>query len=413
MAPTIVAPAPPPLVDDPRVATIEGCEPGGRIEVEARFELNGTAFASSAVFEADADGVVDLATSPSIGGSYEGIDAFGLLGSGTPAGSSDVASPPAPARLHLAAGRATATLERHWLAPGATLVEVDDSGVLGQYARPAGDGPFPAVVCFGGSGGGLGPAASWAPLLASRGIATLAIAYFGAPSLPPALVGIEVEVVERAVQWLRARDEIVDGPLGIIGQSRGAELALLAAIEVGGFDVVVLFSGTSLLWGGLGAGGPIEEAAWTWRGEPVEYVRDIARFEPPGYNSDSATALTGAYLAAMAEAGDHERIPFERVPAPILAVSGTDDAMWPSAQMVDEGAQRARAAGHEGLITHLRYGAAGHTAPGPPGVPVFCEVQHPVTGMKLAFGGTRAGCAAARADSWPQVVAFLHDALQP
>jgi hypothetical protein len=34
-----------------------------------------------------------------------------------------------------------------------------------------------------------------------------------------------------------------------------------------------------------------------------------------------------------------------------------------------------------------------------------------MTGGYYSFGGTRAGNAAARAQSWPQVVAFLRDAL--
>jgi len=34
-----------------------------------------------------------------------------------------------------------------------------------------------------------------------------------------------------------------------------------------------------------------------------------------------------------------------------------------------------------------------------------------MTGCYYSFGGTRAGNAAARAHSWPQVIAFLHNAL--
>jgi len=37
--------------------------------------------------------------------------------------------------------------------------------------------------------------------------------------------------------------------------------------------------------------------------------------------------------------------------------------------------------------------------------------SHPLTGGRYSFGGTRAGNARARADSWPRVVAFLRDAL--
>jgi hypothetical protein len=54
----------------------------------------------------------------------------------------------------------------------------------------------------------------------------------------------------------------------------------------------------------------------------------------------------------------------------------------------------------------------GHTSAGVPGTPVVMEARrHPLTGGRYSFGGTRAGNAHARADSWPRVVAFLRDAL--
>jgi dienelactone hydrolase len=111
-------------------------------------------------------------------------------------------------RVESGSRKAEANIERAWLAPGVTLTVVDDAGVQGVFARPAGDGPFAGVVAFGGSGGGLGPSGQWAALLASRGIATLAISFFGVAGVPAELVGIEVEVVERAIAWLRHRPEV-------------------------------------------------------------------------------------------------------------------------------------------------------------------------------------------------------------
>jgi hypothetical protein len=57
-------------------------------------------------------------------------------------------------------------------------------------------------------------------------------------------------------------------------------------------------------------------------------------------------------------------------------------------------------------------GDGGHTSAGVPGTPVVTEARrHPLTGASYSFGGTRAGNAHARADSWPRVVAFLREAL--
>jgi hypothetical protein len=58
-------------------------------------------------------------------------------------------------------------------------------------------------------------------------------------------------------------------------------------------------------------------------------------------------------------------------------------------------------------VAHLRYPGAGHAGVGVPGTPAPTEVRQPVDGASYALGGMPAANAAARADSWPQVLAFL------
>ena len=206
--------ATPALVDEPAGIVVRGCERNRRVTLTAMVDGAGGLFRSQATFEADEAGMVDTAVAPSRSGTYTGVDPYGLWWSGEPVGPSS-APPAAPLtariRVETSNGCAEATVERPWLVRGATVTPVDEPGVSGLFARPAGPGPFPAVVAFGGSGGGLGPAGAWAPVLASHGFATLAIAYFGAPGLPAALERIEVEVVERAVEWLGSRDDVAPG----------------------------------------------------------------------------------------------------------------------------------------------------------------------------------------------------------
>ena len=405
----------PVLVDEPATFRVEGCTPGGAVVVDATFDLAGTAYRSSARFVADGGGVVDPAVAASTGGSYEGRDPLGLLWAADPTGPS--ATPmfdPVVVALSVTdeatGAHGAGTVERHWLTGGATVVEVDDddAGVHGLYARPGGDGPFPSVVAFAGSGGGLGPAASWAPLLASRGVAVLAVAYFRFPKLPDQLLEIEVEVVDHAVSWLRRRPEVGAGARPfVMGQSRGSELALLAAAawpdRIGG---AVVFSASGLAWSALGQGGPLDAPAWTLAGEPVPYAPHGAM--PPAEPDGGALALTPLFEELLRhDAVTAAVIPVERIDGPVLAVSGEDDAMWPSTVLTGIAEQRAHEHGSPRPFVHLRYPSAGHTAPGPPGVPVFVAVHHELVERRMAFGGTRAGVAAARAASWPQVVAFL------
>ena len=274
-------------------------------------------------------------------------------------------------------------------------------------------GRFPAVVAFGGSGGGLGPAAAWAPILASHGIAVLAIAYFGAPGHPQSLVGIEVEVVERAVGWLLSRDDVIPGTLAVMGMSRGSELALLASVLVGHVGPVVAFAPSGISWDGLDSQGPVDAPAWIYRGEEIPYAHIGAEARMGLLPTQDPLALRPAFETALRDEAAISRaeIPIERAKGPILMVSGEDDAMWPSTTMGEIAERRAATRGLTPQVRHLRYPDAGHVCAGVPGTPVFTEVRHPMTGGYYSFGGSRAGNAAARAHSWPQVVTFLHKAL--
>lgn len=307
-------------------------------------------------------------------------------------------------------------LERHVDGEQIRVCEVREADVVGLFACPPGTGPFPAVVAVGGSGGGLGPTVAWAPELASSGLAVLAIAYFAAPDLPEALINIEIEVVERAVGWLQRRGVVDRDRVGVIGMSRGSELALLASVLLDGVGPVVAFSPSGISWSALGAAGPIDAPAWAFRGEPIPYARTLTA-RPELLRSPTPAgpplALRPMFETALAEPGlwrDAE-IAVERAKGSVLLVSGEDDAMWPATTMATMIERRAASRGFEHQVVHLHYPAAGHTAPGVPGLPAETEVHHPLTGGHYAFGGTDSGNTAAREDSWPQVVSFLTNAL--
>jgi dienelactone hydrolase len=409
---------PGPLVDQPVGLVITGCEPGEPVVVHAQLDDGAASYEAEATFDADGSGRVDTARSTSRAGTYEGIDPFGLWWSGTPVGPSTsgvAASMQCQVTVEASHRSAEAAVERRWLAAGATVGEVREPGVWGIYARPGGPGPFPAVVAFGGSGGGLGPAAAWAPMLASHGFAVLAIAYFGVPGLPASLVGIEVETVERAVSWLRGRSEAAADTVAVMGMSRGSELALLASTLLDHVGPVVAFAPSGVSWAGLDAGGPVDAPAWTFRGDPIPHVpigagvgagQDPSSTEPLALRSAFERALRDEVAIGGAE------IPVERAKGPILMVSGEDDAMWPSATMGEIARRRAAGRGFAHDICHLRYPDAGHICGGVPGTPIILETRHPMTGGYYSFGGSRAGNAAARADSWPQVLAFLSQVLR-
>ena len=73
--------------------------------------------------------------------------------------------------------------------------------------------------------------------------------------------------------------------------------------------------------------------------------------------------------------------------------------------------RRAADMGFRHQVVHLHYAGAGHTGAGVPDLPAEIAVRHPLTGGYYALGGTIPGNAAARKDSWPQVLSFLANSL--
>src|SRR5207253_876376 len=100
-----------------------------------------------------------------------------------------------------------------------------DQGLVGTLYLPGTTAARPAIMTLGGSDGGIDAAALSAAALANHGFAALAIAYFGAAGLPSGLVDIPLEYLERAIRFLRSHPAVLSERLGVLGRSRGGELA--------------------------------------------------------------------------------------------------------------------------------------------------------------------------------------------
>src|SRR5690606_36272985 len=74
------------LIDEPRAIRVEGLSAGERITIASQTErAGGVIWRSQAEFDADAQGVVDLARQAPLAGSYQDVSAMGLLWSQVPA----------------------------------------------------------------------------------------------------------------------------------------------------------------------------------------------------------------------------------------------------------------------------------------------------------------------------------------
>jgi dienelactone hydrolase len=222
------------------------------------------------------------------------------------------------------------------------------------------------VLVIGGSEGGYSP--YLATLLASRGYASLALAYFKEPGLPQTLKDIPLEYFAKALRWLAAQPGVDSKRVVLLGASRGGEGALLIGSTY--LDLVH----------GVIAASPIDQVAgaypgpgdaWTLGGKPV----------PLG------------------------PIAVEKIGGPVLAFAGGKDEIWDSKDSVARIVARARAHGREDIVGVV-YLRAGHGVVLVPNAPTAGTIET-APGTYVELGGTTEDNLRAHADSWARILRFL------
>ena len=383
------------LFDERFRIALNGLKPGE--EVTIRADGNSGVWHSSGTFRSDDRGRVEVA------------DPMQLVWSATtdrPLGNAPFAQPQPWTFTAEVGGRpvATRTIVRRPLAENVRAVPVRERGLVGTAYYPAGAGRHPAMIVLPGSGGGIPGPGTHVGGLASKGYVVLALAYFNAEGLPPLLQNIPLEYFATAVDWLKAQPSVDPTRIGVLGTSRGGELALLlGATYPSLFRVVVANVPSNVVWPGLSDDS--ETPAWTLKGAPLPGV--------PGHFTSADLALSGRDrflkrlqdLTAVARA----EIQVERIAGPVLLFSGKDDQLWPSDLFAARIVERLKSQHFEHAVEHYSYENAGHRM-GRPFLPTADVRQvriHQLSKRPNMSGGTPEGQARADEDSWQKLLDFL------
>lgn len=378
---------------------------------------DGDLWQSFAHYNTDADGTVNLASDRSVGGSYLGCEPMGLFWGLEPAPGSREGlrlrkknvETPYVVHMSLLEGHvsqrdeqsvelAAATTERWYLAPGVQRVEVRHNGIVGTLFLPPGPGPFPAMLDMWGMGGGLVEYRS--ALLASRGYAALALAYFGHEDLPRPYNAINVgdAYFKSAFQFLQDHNQICGDRVGIIGLSFGVYLTLRMAAHIGvqasclicingpvGSTVELVDDGRSkVLDGG--------DAYWSYDDQGYVHFREASM--PDNLHPNSKLKL-------------------DNVSCPIMWIVGEDDTSAASIENANMMEEALRASGKAHLYTRLLYPGAGHLIEPPysPNARLALWMVKPKK-RTVIWGGHPAPHAAAQEDAWRKTLEFLETNLR-
>ncbi|MCC6337194.1 MAG: acyl-CoA thioesterase/BAAT N-terminal domain-containing protein, partial [Myxococcales bacterium] len=412
---------PSPLLTRDRLdVRVEGLPPCR--EVELSFGLDG-GYASWARFTSSPAGLVSTATMAPGSGTWSGVDPDGLFWSMRGGGPSAPGSHDTTVTARWDAGAPlTVVLPRALLPPGTTITsfrETTGTGLYGDFYRPPGSGPFPGVVVWGGSEGGLNGGALTGSALVRDGFAVLAVAYWGVPGKPSGMSRIPLETFQRAVQRLRAMPDVSAGRVGILGVSRGGEGALLAAAAFpSDVDAVVALVPGGYAWA---APGSSTVSTWTLDGGDVPFVpwpsgSNTVVTRDAGYPVSLSEPFFRAGLAQAADAGLLARaeIPVEAIDGPVLLLAAGDDGIWPSCPQSDVAWARLVDAGHVPLHgdAYACFPGAGHSLnPARAGFPLWDLIDRTTTTPRTGYGGSAQADNAADFAIAARIAAFFHAAL--
>jgi dienelactone hydrolase len=207
--------------------------------------------------------------------------------------------------------------------------------------------------------------------------------------------------------------------IGVMGGSRGGELALLLGSTYPDLKAVVATVPSGLVWGAAVAAKPLP-SAWTQGGPDLPFVPESGAM--PTVTTDAsgqqiyveAPMFLGDLKAATADALEAATIRVEKTNGPVLLLAGADDQLWASCTLAAVAFDRLKSTGHQ--ATHADdfqcYPETGHSLLAP-GIPTTGLDQYYLAEYKIwmAMGGKPAGAARAARESDTRIRRFLEKSL--
>ncbi|XP_069820922.1 acyl-coenzyme A amino acid N-acyltransferase 1-like [Dendropsophus ebraccatus] len=397
------------LVDEPVKIQVSGLQPCQKITLRAWLkDERGKIFHSQAFYVSDMEGNVDLENSPATGGDYDGVCPMGLFWALKPSVpflrliKRDVIGSPFHIHLELYSHlefnpfpknppATTVCIERWYASPGVQRLPIRHGRIRGALFIPPGKGPFPGVIdLFGGVGGLIEFRSS---LLASHGFASLALAYFGYDDLPKTLDHVDLKYFEEAVHFLTNHPKVSGAGVGVIGVSKGAEIALAMACFVPQVMATICINGAISVTGQNLSYGNLKV-----RGIPYQSEKAIITYS-------GAFECARIYGDPTDPENQESRLPIEKAGSPIMFLVGENDQIYDSVLYGKLGKARAEKYGKKDVYLRC-YPGAGHLLE-PPGSPLCPVSLNVLSGMPLMWGGELVGHCKAQEVSWRETLNFF------
>ncbi|KFO24236.1 Acyl-coenzyme A thioesterase 2, mitochondrial, partial [Fukomys damarensis] len=269
---------------------------------------------------------------------------------------------------------------------------VREGRVRATLFLPPGLGPFSGIMDLFGVGGGL--LEYRASLLAGKGFAVMALAYYNYDDLPQDIKILHLEYFEEAMNYLLQHPQVKGPGVGVLGISKGGELGLAMASFLKGITAAVIINGPMVSVGGT-----------------ICHKNEI--IPPVGINSkrvkmtkDGIMDIVDALNSPLEGPDQKSFIPVERSDTTFLFLVGLDDHNWKSEFYANEASKRLQAHGKK-KPQIICYPETGHYIE-PPYFPLCRASLHTLVGSPVIWGGEPRAHAMAQVDAWKQLQSFFH-----
>ncbi|KAL7991983.1 hypothetical protein Chor_016239 [Crotalus horridus] len=402
------------LADSPVKICASGLAPAQLVTLHASLtDERGVKYTARAFYRANQNGEVDVAEASALGGNYTGVWSMGLFYTLKAEKmfhrllKRDVTGSPFYVQISLFNSTvivplptheplATSTVERWYTAPGVERIPIKSGRVRGALFLPPGSGPFPGLIdLFGGAGGLIEFRAG---LLASKGFAVLALAFFAYDDLPQTLEVVDLEYFEEACRLLLKNPKVRGPGLGIIGLSKGAEIALAMSTFLKEVVASVCINGPTILSTPL----HFHDVSIPGASYPGEKIR---------INEMGLASVYYCLGHPLDEKYEVSTIPVEKAQGHILFVVGEADQSFNSRVFAEAAVARAKKHG-KNHCSLLLYPGAGHLIE-PPGSPVCFAYPIQFFPLPIQWGGEVKPHAKAQEHSWNEILNFFKFHLGP
>ncbi|CAB1339820.1 unnamed protein product [Coregonus sp. 'balchen'] len=359
-------PSPRCFFDEPVHVKVDGLSPHQKVGLRSKLrDDKGIIFRASALYSADSKGQVDLCLSPSLGGSYTGVEPMGLFWAMTPEtphsrllkknvlGSImvDVDA------LHEDTGEilASKTNERQFMTEGMRRIPLGlkNGRIRGTLFLPPGISEVRAS------------------LLANKGFVVLALGYYGFQDLPKTMSkSLDLEYFEEAITFLRRQPQVATAWIN------GCNANVMIPLHYK--DLVI---------------------------PPLMPVLENITLTP-----SSLLNIRDTIPAQTTERNRGSVIPIERSGSRFLFAASEDDMNWNSCLFAQQAAAQLRHHGKENFEV-VTYPRAGHFLE-VPYMPHYPSGFHAVLGKVVVFGGEAKANHEAQLDLWRRVQEFFRTHLK-